>query len=324
MPALPRFEKLWSIVFGYAAQRTKELEGSHKCVAHYTSAETALNILRGQKIWLRNAAVMNDHSEIAHGRQCLDVGLKSPSGERLVSALDSVKPGAGAEVLQFYERCRKSVREDVFMTSLCEHDPGDPLGKLSMWRAYGGSTGGVALVFAPYVVTQTTALSLSLNASPILYGGIEALVAELDAFSIKVEENTAFLREINSSEFVASVKAAINFAMMSIKHKGFEEEEEWRLLLLPDQYPTDGIDRAVESVRGVPQIVYKIPLHEPASEERRKLTLDLKQCLRQIIIGPCLYPDTVRRAFECLLADAGFDAPGEMITVSEIPLRQFT
>ncbi|MDJ0278670.1 hypothetical protein QLH51_17900 [Sphingomonas sp. 2R-10] len=35
--------------------------------AHYTTAENALNIMAVKSVWLRNAAVMNDHSEIEPG-----------------------------------------------------------------------------------------------------------------------------------------------------------------------------------------------------------------------------------------------------------------
>ncbi|PHS26931.1 MAG: hypothetical protein COA84_05615 [Robiginitomaculum sp.] len=34
---------------------------------YYTSAETAMKVLRNQELWFRNATVMNDFSEISYG-----------------------------------------------------------------------------------------------------------------------------------------------------------------------------------------------------------------------------------------------------------------
>lgn len=60
-------------------------------------------------------------------------------------------------------------REMTFMTSLCEHDQVDWIGRLSMWQAYGGARDGSALVFKPEVLTDPS-LNLSLYLSPVRYG----------------------------------------------------------------------------------------------------------------------------------------------------------
>ena len=305
-------------------QHTNALKTSKNCIAHYTSAENALNIIKNKQIWLRNAAVMNDHSEIQHGRSCLDNVLENQSGKRFFDAIEGVQPGARKYLKDRYSEMRVSHREDVFMASLCEHDPADSLGKLSMWRAYGGATGGIALILAPYVVTHTTALNLGLNASPVLYGGIHELSREIDSFSKRIEINNKFLKSVNRRDFLEYIEAAINFAMLSIKHKGFEEEDEWRILFLPKLYGNDIIKSSVECVRGVPQMVYKVPFgYEGKMSDNNGLSLELNHCLKKVIIGPCLYPETVRRAFENQLTILGFEQAHKIISVSEIPLRQW-
>jgi len=36
-------------------------------LVHYTSAENAYRIISGKQVWLRNAHLMNDYSEMQHG-----------------------------------------------------------------------------------------------------------------------------------------------------------------------------------------------------------------------------------------------------------------
>lgn len=67
----PNYMALADVLFGYALSRTTELGTKNLKLAHYTSAENALNIINGETMWLRNAGVMNDHSEIEHGRGIL-------------------------------------------------------------------------------------------------------------------------------------------------------------------------------------------------------------------------------------------------------------
>ena len=38
-----------------------------KRFVYYTSADTAMKVLRNQELWFRNATVMNDYSEISYG-----------------------------------------------------------------------------------------------------------------------------------------------------------------------------------------------------------------------------------------------------------------
>jgi hypothetical protein len=50
------------------------------------------------------------------------------------------------------------------------------------------------------------------------------------------------------------------WSALSIKHPGFEEELEWRVAYTPRLARSEVITPAVRSVRGVPQIVQRLPL----------------------------------------------------------------
>ena len=47
--------------------RLSEIKADNKKFAYYTTADTAVKIVKNQEVWLRNATVMNDFSEIAYG-----------------------------------------------------------------------------------------------------------------------------------------------------------------------------------------------------------------------------------------------------------------
>lgn len=57
--------------FGTALRRLENLKRDGFTIAHYTTAETALQIIQNRTFWLRNATLMNDYSEIEHGDACL-------------------------------------------------------------------------------------------------------------------------------------------------------------------------------------------------------------------------------------------------------------
>ena len=87
------YQALANVLFGYALSRTSDLARDNLKLAHYTSAENALNIISGQTMWLRNAAVMNDHSEIEHGRAIINAAMGMPPlGGRLSELLDRPIP----------------------------------------------------------------------------------------------------------------------------------------------------------------------------------------------------------------------------------------
>jgi hypothetical protein len=101
----PNYMALANVLFGYALSRTTELGTKNLKLAHYTSAENALNIINGQTMWLRNAGVMNDHSEIEHGRGILHAALELPTlGGRLYPILDRAHAGLAERIAGHVKR----------------------------------------------------------------------------------------------------------------------------------------------------------------------------------------------------------------------------
>jgi hypothetical protein len=109
-------------------------------------------------------------------------------------------------------------------------------------------------------------------------------------------------------------------AAVSLKHVGFVEEREWRVIYMPDVNRSNLIAPAIQVIGGIPQIVYKIPLEEnPANNV---VGVGIPALVDRVIIGPTTYPGPIQAAFVAALQAAGVtDAPSRVF-LSGIPLRQ--
>ena len=121
----------------------------------------------------------------------------------------------------------------------------------------------------------------------------------------------------------AVLGSAIQYAYMSIKHIGFEEEQEWRLIHRP--FAGGGncwVREKIVSIRCVPQLLYELPLGNiyPGMTFPGFTFNNLRH---RVIIGPSLYPRTVERAFIDKLTSLGVANAAAKVVVSDTPLRQW-
>jgi len=319
------FYKIADIFQPFYIERANQLNkpGSNKLFAHYTSAENAINIIRGKQLWMRDAGVMNDFSEIGHGQAVLASILDAERGAKARSILNHIDTGLGDRVLQAYKESLSHVRECVFMTSLCEHDAISFYGKLSMWRAYGGPVAGVALLFKNHLANLRPASPLNLALLPVLYGSNYHYAPHFDKFLVSLETGIPFLKSVPAQLVEVAALAAVQFASYTIKHLAFAEEEEWRVIYRPYVAPSPIIPKRIETIAGIPQAVHPIPFHCPNGNPPALVPeLDLNDILESVLIGPCTYPETVFRAMTDVLTDAGLENVRERVRYTNIPMRQ--
>src|SRR5262245_4077604 len=313
--------KLLQIFFPYAFERQRVATATNMRFVHYSSAESAVKMITQREVWMRNALCMNDFREIDYGVRCLGYALFH-TGQRLEGILNGMFPGLGEELVARF-RAQQSTLENAYLTCLSEHRPTeDILGRLSMWRAYGGVTGVALVLNATPFLTESHALRA--DASPVGYFTEAEFHAKFVNVVNRIDAEQAFLRGIGREAVRERLLNVFLYAVTCTKHPGFCEEVEWRVIHLPVKDPSRHVRKSIETIRGVPQPVYKSPLcNIPGATPAERLDgIEIPQLVERVIIGPTQYPMVIRDAFVSKLEEAGVTDASQRVVVSDIPLRQ--
>jgi hypothetical protein len=300
-------------------RKIREVVAAGNRFVYYTTADTATSILRYRQIWMRSTTTMNDYMEVEHGFECLNSAYKAEPGNIFNRSIDACFPGLSEDVKKYFNAWLPGIRRDTFITCVSEHSAEeDKLGRLSMWRAYGGQA-GVALVLNGAVMFNESD-ALAVYSSPVAYLDSNTFAAEVVEIARNIESEAEYIRSLDRETVKNIVFSMFRFAVLCTKHPGFHEEREWRVVASPAMHPANLPAPTVEVVRGTPQKVLKIDLQN--HPDQGLVGLSLPELLNSIIIGPCEFPQVILGAFRQLLVEAGVPEPDSKIVVSDIPLRQ--
>lgn len=282
---------------------------------HYTSSENAVNILTNKCLWMRNSTCMNDYTEVSHGYQVVQkffYDMRDSNGKHNFGLCEKLELLIQNSLNKFDDNW-PNIRNNIYISSLSEHaEKEDKLGRLSMWRAYGGKTGSTALILK----NPTPTNNLNIFLLPARYSDNEALIILREIFE-NFKRNEDHLINIDKNILSDHIFLSLVFIIVSLKHAGFKEEKEWRIIYLPTLLASDSdIEKSVENIGGVPQIVYKLPL-----DGIKIPNINISNMLEKIIIGPSNYPLAQHHAFSEVLKCINIDPTDENLKVSEIPLR---
>lgn len=236
----------------YAARATDRLQAMGGRFAYYTTASTALQILRGGEIWMRNTMVMNDFSEVEHGLSCVVKAYRSSAGATLKVLLEQQYNGISAEIEQLFNAWIPGFRRDTFVLCLSEHPPEeDRHGRLSMWRAYGGDAGVAIVVNGDVLFRPSNALAA--YSSPVAYLDEDSLEHELAAVASGMAQNTSLLQQLGRDGTKTAIFHMLRYAAVCTKHPAFAEEREWRVVASPALESSPLLPVHIETIAGIPQ-----------------------------------------------------------------------
>jgi Protein of unknown function (DUF2971) len=207
-------------------------------LAHYTSISVLQKIMETNEIWFSNPMLMNDLQEMRFGMvEGLKIFNEYAREQQFIRAF--VTPQKAATVLNVFNN--KFLEFDlkhalnIYVFCLSRHEPADNDGLLSMWRGYGSQGHGAALVFK----TDFWALK---DGSPLFFGKVQYATTEQRIAWIKELFNQCI--EIVARSEIPDDKmyhvAHHMFETMKLyallsKHRGFLEEQEWRIIYMPDR-----------------------------------------------------------------------------------------
>lgn len=294
-------------------------------LAHYTSLEVLEKIIQNSEIWFSHPFFMNDIQEMRFG---------IVEGFRIFDAL-SRRPAfitsCGSEARAFrlvssfggyYASFDLRNQFETYVLCFSQHDDSaNPDGLLSMWRGYGAHGNGAALIFRTDHLTPR-------EHSPLLAGKV--IYATNDERRRWLEQ--MFWKGLGILETAAipddklHLVAGVMFESMKIfallsKHKGFSEENEWRIIYLPER---DDLRLLINQIsyfigkKGIePKLKYKI---EPLNLEPRE-EWTFHSILYRIILGPSLSSQLASNAVCKMFAAHGKSNFIEKLRASGIPLR---
>lgn len=313
------YDRLDEIFFNRAQRRLETLVCGDRRLAHYTTAESAIKIIRSRTFWMRDTRGMTDFREVQHGYDLLVSWFKQGDNRaRFCAALDTCFAGCGMDALKRFDEWWAHIQSASYICCFSEHEPtvDNRYGRLSMWRAYGLKP-GVAIILRP--PAKYTAVPLSVFMSPVAYFGEEHLSGEIEAAMGRITSDHKLITTQPRELITFVAYRMLVMAALSLKHPAFEEEREWRLIHLPFEQRSQHVEHAVETIGGVPQIVYKVPLRNAPEAEINGISLP--ELLDRIIIGPTQYPGPIYASLVEELTGAGVPNAATKVFYSGVPLR---
>ena len=181
---------------------------------------------------MRNATCMNDYNEMRHGLRCLVEAFGTDAGQAFNAALDGCYPDLAKELDAKFTAVAPSLIEHTYITCVSEHSDDEELyGRLSMWRAYGSST-GVALVFnnGPFIRQSNAHLIWT---TPVAYVDAQGAQGQIQKIAEQIDSERGLLTRLSREKLLDAVFRTLIFAAVSSKHEGFKEEREWRVVHFP-------------------------------------------------------------------------------------------
>jgi hypothetical protein len=267
------------------------------CLYHYTGADGLIGVVENRNLRATDYRHLNDRKEHRIGARMLQEEVRTS--------------GLADNHRDAFERLVANTQKGYFVLSFSESED-----QLSQWRAYCPGGSGYALGFEQKNDLFSLAEQHSFNLIRCVYDRSKqrSLCKYLvDSFT----EGMVTRQSWWSGKDVASRarafferyewNLALALVMSALKHKGFEEEREWRLV---SQYPNDGL----YGVSFRPGRFGVTPFFElPIAAEEGPWRID------EITIGPTANRAAARSALDLLLSRN--QAIAGRINLSRTPLR---
>lgn len=302
-------------------------------LAHYTSMDTLEKILRHKEIWMSHPFFMNDHQEMVFGLTTAFRIINDDSNN------DIFNTHSGEDFLErfkfnfnyFFSQKDQIHLLDYHIFCFSKYDTqGDGNGKLSMWRGYGDDGGGAAIVFSTEFIqlnaeSPLTILEVKYQDEAVRHNHILQKIKEsLDLGSHLRNSGEYTVEDIAKATAFHLCEYVFLYALSS-KALGFKEEEEWRVVYMPDRDNDGYLKGKIDCVinRGLIESKLKFPLKPLPSAPDDAWTFEM--IIDRIILGPTqrhpvfpsLATDMAKRLVKCL----ELPALAEKIYPSSIPYR---
>ncbi|UDL90198.1 DUF2971 domain-containing protein [Mesorhizobium sp. PAMC28654] len=293
-------------------------------LAHYTSAKVLLDMLEKKEVWMRNARCMNDFSEIDYAKWCIQEYFRDEKRrDAFRLACENCHEGAFDFVSKLLDGHLPAIYNRTYISCLAQHDiEDDANGRLSMWRGYGGADVAVSIVLRKAAVIRDGSGPYGIQGYPVQYPKMDGLFEDLNRRRDIMVENKEEISSGSFEYFRNHLFGMFQVLLATIKHPGFSEENEWRLIYLPDLNPSKDMEKTKVQIalNGMPQSIYKIPVNGEKFNDDRAVTVD--ELIQGIIVGPCAEAGVAIAAIQDALMRANHRSAQKIVHFCGIPYRE--
>ncbi len=310
----------------YSSIQTRNSPEEPLLLAHYTTVPVVERILRHEQVWFANPLYMNDLGEMRSGL-LLASQIFPEYAQRVGGSVERVQ-SLLASYNHYVAYLSTEAALDTYVFCLSEHPIGDTDGRLSMWREYADKGNGAALVFNAQKLHYQ-------EHSPLIIAKVayktdaERALAIRELFEQWAQATTAPLLPDNALSVAAF--AAFDLAKtlaLTTKHKGFDEEDEWRVIYVPERDPRKYLHECLDYFVGPRGVEPKLKLGfgraylaDPAPSAPQYAIQSLTDILEFILLGPSASSPLSRAAFVRMLERINKAEFTGLVFPSTIPLR---
>lgn len=289
-------------------------------LAHYTSINSFDCIVDGEELWFANPLNMNDSDELIFGMNQGAAGFRK--NETLIKACGSEE--VFARLMDIFDHHFNHFDNnhvlDTYILCFSQHEEDDFDGSLSMWRGYGADGNGISFVIDTNKIEPN-------ESSPIILASVKYATNEerIEWINQRINQLAELLATLEKSDEVLNAIAwnwieRLKVFSLFTKHKGFEEEKEWRFVYLSDRdseahYPTmfgyHVTNKGVE-----PKLKLKLDQIPSANA-----SLTLESLVDRVILGPTASSVLSMRSVARMLEIKGKQGLVDKVYASSIPYR---
>lgn len=313
-------QKYWDLLISDIHFDADNFPQTRPLVAHYTSVEVLEKIISSNELWFSNPLFMNDYHEIRMGVQ-EGKNAFDDHEDLLTSVFEDPEHWKlfRNAFIHYFEKFSNEEVMDVYAFCMSYHDERDNDRRLSMWRGYGGNGRGVALVFDLSKLENIEDSPFAI--SRVRYVEPQEVKEWLKSLMVKtagfIETTTVPPDQIHYVAYMLFLR--IKVAALFTKHKGFEEEREWRVAYLRERNEEYMPEFShIVTGKGVePKLRFKL-------EPKAGVTGDgfsLKSLVHRIILGPMIGSALAHEALCRMLAHHGAGDLRHKVCSSTIPYR---
>ncbi|MCX7554406.1 DUF2971 domain-containing protein [Marinicella sp. S1101] len=289
-------------------------------LAHYTSITNFDCIVNGDELWFSNPLNMNDSDELIFGMSQGSAEFKK--NEALIRACGSETVFARLmDIFDYhFNHFDKNHVLDTYISCFSQHSDDDFDGSLSMWRGYGADGNGISFVIDTKKIEPNEESPIIL--APVNYATNEDRISWINQ---RINQLADLLNDIEKSEEVLNSIAwnwieRLKVFSLFTKHRGFQEEKEWRFVYLSDRDskahypPMFGYHISNKGVE--PKLKLKLG-QIPSSN----VPLTLESLIDRVILGPTASSVLSMRSLARMLEIKGKHGLIEKVHASSIPYR---